>query len=155
MALSPTPRALLFDVFGTCVNWRKTIVGALCGQAHQSLNAATASLASRVRLRASEMTEEDWGRFAQEWRDCYKAFTQKLASDPALPWMSIDEHHHQSLQELLARWGLEGLWDDAQVRALSLAWHQLEPWQDSAAGVQLLSQRFGGSQVSRPAVTRR
>jgi 2-haloacid dehalogenase len=148
MALSPTPRALLFDVFGTCVNWRKSIVSALCDKAHESLNAATASLASQLRLRASAMTEEHWGQFAQEWRDSYKTFTKKLAADPSCTWMTVDEHHHKSLQELLAKWELQGLWDDREIRALSLAWHHLAPWDDSVLGVKLLNQLFGRS---RPA----
>ena len=143
MALSPTPRALLFDVFGTCVDWRKTVVSSLYDRAHKSLNSATASLASRVRLRASEMTEEHWGQFSQEWRNSYKAFTKQVAADPAAVWMSIDEHHHKSLKELITKWELEGLWDEAEIRALSLVWHHLVPWNDSVPGVQLLNQLFG------------
>lgn len=143
MALSPIPRALLFDVFGTCVDWRKSVVSALHDGAHKSLNAATASLASRVRLRASEMTEEHWGQFAQEWRNSYKNFTKKVAVDPAAVWMSIDDHHRKSLKELIVKWKLEGLWDEAEVRALSLVWHHLVPWEDSVPGVQLLNQLFG------------
>lgn len=148
MALSPTPRALLFDVFGTCVNWRKSIVSALCGKAHESLNAATASLASQLRLRASAMTEEDWGRFAQEWRDSYKIFTKKLATDHSSTWMTVDDHHLKSLKELIAKWELQGLWEEHEIRALSLCWHHLVPWDDSVLGVQLLNQLFGRS---RPA----
>lgn len=143
MTLSPTPRAFFFDVFGTCVNWRKSIVGALCDEAHKSLNAATASLASRLRLRASAMTEDDWAGFAQEWRDSYKAFTKHMAANPTAPWMSIDDHHHKSLKELITKWDLDGLWDDVEIRALSLAWHRLEPWEDSVLGVQLLNQLSG------------
>ncbi|RAR10026.1 haloacid dehalogenase [Stemphylium lycopersici] len=125
MALSPIPRALLFDVFGTCVDWP-----------------------SRVRLRASEMTEEHWGQFAQEWRNSYKNFTKKVAVDPAAVWMSIDDHHRKSLKELIAKWKLEGLWDEAEVRALSLVWHHLVPWEDSVPGVQLLNQLFATCTLS-------
>ncbi|KAJ5061768.1 HAD-like domain-containing protein [Bipolaris maydis] len=148
MALSPTPRALLFDVFGTCVNWRKSIVSALCGKAHESLNAATASLASQLRLRASAMTEEDWGRFAQEWRDSYKIFTKKLATDHSSTWMTVDDHHLKSLKELIAKWELQGLWEEHEIRALSLCWHHLVPWDDSVLGVQLLNQLFATCTLS-------
>ncbi|EUC29362.1 hypothetical protein COCCADRAFT_29558 [Bipolaris zeicola 26-R-13] len=148
MALSPTPRALLFDVFGTCVNWRKSVVSALCDKAHESLNAATASLASQLRLRASAMTEEDWGRFAQEWRDSYKVFTQKLAADHSSTWMTVDDHHLKSLKELIAKWELQGLWDEHEIRALSLCWHHLVPWDDSVLGVQLLNQLFATCTLS-------
>jgi 2-haloacid dehalogenase len=140
MALSTPPRALLFDVFGTCVDWRTTVTQALDAASHAALNSATASLASRVRLRASDMTIAHWGQFAQEWRNGYKSFTQSLAADPDLAWKTIDEHHLESLKELLAKWGLEGLWTDEEIHSLSLVWHRLDPWTDSSPGIGFLNQ---------------
>ncbi|KAF2631850.1 haloacid dehalogenase [Macroventuria anomochaeta] len=142
MALSPTPRALFFDVFGTCVNWRSTVVGELEAQAHAALNSAAASLASRVRLTASDMTTQHWGEFARQWRDGYRKFTRALATDPSVPWKSVDEHHLESLKELVVKWQINGLWDDEQLRAISLIWHRLEPWADSAMGVSMLNRLF-------------
>lgn len=142
MALSTPPRALLFDVFGTCVDWRTTVTQALDAQSHAALNAATASLASRVRLKASDMTIAHWGEFAQQWRESYMHFTQKLAADPSVPWKTVDEHHLDSLRELLGKWELDGLWTDDEVRALSLVWHRLDPWPDSSPGIALLNQLF-------------
>jgi 2-haloacid dehalogenase len=142
MALSTPPRALFFDVFGTCVDWRTTVTHALNAQSHAALNSATASLASRVRLKASDMTLAHWGEFAQQWRNGYKTFTRKLAADPTVPWKSVDEHHLESLKDLLVQWEISGLWTDEEVRALSLVWHQLEPWSDSVQGIALLNQLF-------------
>lgn len=142
MALSPPPRALFFDVFGTCVNWRTTVVGELEAQAHAALNSATASLASRVRLTASDMTGQHWGRFAQQWRDSYKEFTRSLATDTSIPWKSVDEHHLEALKTLVVEWQINGLWDDEQLRTISLIWHRLEPWTDSALGVTMLNRLF-------------
>lgn len=144
MTLSPTPQALFFDVFGTCVDWRTTVVGALQIQAHASLNSATASLASSVRLRASEMTSVHWETFAQQWRRGYQKFTRGLAEDPSLPWVSVDEHHLSSLKTLMVDWKIEGLWTDEELRTLALIWHHLIPWDDAAAGVALLNKSFGG-----------
>lgn len=142
MALNPPPRALFFDVFGTCVDWRTTVVRELHAQSHAALNSATASLASAVRLRASEITIEHWGVFAQQWRNSYKQFTRHLAQDPSISWVSVDEHHLRSLQELMVEWQVEGLWDDEQLRQISLVWHRLEPWSDAAMGVALLNRLF-------------
>lgn len=142
MALTPTPRALFFDVFGTCVDWRTTVVRELHAQSHAALNSATASLASAVRLRASDMTIEHWGVFAQQWRDSYKQFTRQLAQDPTIAWVSVDEHHLEALRKLMTKWQIEGLWDDEQLRSISLVWHRLEPWTDSAMGVALLNRLF-------------
>lgn len=148
MALSAPPRALLFDVFGTCVDWRTTVTQALDAASHAALNSATASLASRVRLRASDMTPAHWGTFAQEWRNGYKAFTRSLAADPNLAWKTIDEHHYESLKSLLGKWELEGLWTDEEVQVLSLVWHRLDPWMDSSAGIALLNQLFWTATLS-------
>ncbi|KAF2819478.1 haloacid dehalogenase [Ophiobolus disseminans] len=144
MALSPPPQVLFFDVFGTCVNWRKSVVSALLAQSHAVLNSATASLASRVRIQASDMNDSDehWNTFAQQWRESYQRFTRKLADDPSLPWVSVDEHHLTSLKELVAAWQIEGLWDYEQLRELSLVWHRLEPWADSGVGITLLNKLF-------------
>jgi 2-haloacid dehalogenase len=142
MALKTTPRALFFDVFGTCVDWRTSVVRELDRQTHVSLNAATASLASALRMRVDDMTMQDWGTFAQQWRDSYKRFTRQLAQDPTIPWVSVDEHHLRSLRELVVEWKIDGLWTDEQLRELSLVWHHLDPWVDSALGVALLNRIF-------------
>lgn len=142
MALPHPPRALFFDVFGTCVDWRKTVTHALFDQAHASLNSATASLATSLRLRATDMTLEHWGTFAQQWRDTYKVFTRTIASDPNTTWKSVDQHHHDALKSLLVEWQLDGLWTEEEVLALSLIWHRLNPWADTAAGINALNNLF-------------
>jgi 2-haloacid dehalogenase len=91
-------------------------------------------------VRASNMTIEHWGEFAQQWRNTYKAFTRKLAADPTIPFVSVDEHHLRSLRGLLVQWELEGLWSEDEILSLSLTWHKLEPWADSASGIALLNQ---------------
>jgi len=88
------------------------------------------------------MTLDHWGELAQQWRDSYKAFTKKLAADSSLPWKTVDEHNLESLLDILAEWKLEGFWLDEEIRALSLVWHQLEPWPDSSIGIQALNQLF-------------
>ncbi|KAB2568911.1 HAD-superfamily hydrolase subfamily IA variant 2 [Lasiodiplodia theobromae] len=159
-------RALLFDVFGTCVDWRSTVTTALYDQARTTLNDPTASLATTVRLRATDLTWDDWARFAQEWRNEYKTFVrgaakaleeaEKLAgggeAQPAEKFKSVDQHHLDSLQQLLARWQLDGLWTPAQVQRLSLVWHRLAPWPDSPAGIEALNEKkthAGGTSSSK------
>lgn len=88
------------------------------------------------------MTIDHWGLFAQQWRDAYKKFTRVLAEDPSVPWISVDEHHLTSLKELMVDWKIEGLWTDEELRGLSLIWHHLGPWEDSALGVSLLNHLF-------------
>ncbi|KAL1643426.1 hypothetical protein SLS61_009261 [Didymella pomorum] len=88
------------------------------------------------------MTLERWGEFAQQWRNGYKKFTKQLASDASVPWKSVDEHHFESLKQLLEDWKLSDLWDEGQLRAISLIWHRLDPWTDSALGMSMLNRLF-------------
>lgn len=126
---------------------------ALYAQAHASLNSATASLATSVRMKASDMTIQDWGHFAQQWRDSYKTFTSSLAADPAIPWKSVDQHHLESLEKLLVEWNLDGLWTSEEIKALSLIWHQLKPWPDSAQGITALNKLFSTAMLSNGNLT--
>ena len=94
------------------------------------------------------MTDEHWGKFAQQWRNSYKIFTKQLAADPSIPWKSVDDHHLSALKQLITEWELDGLWNDEEILALNLVWHQLVPWEDSAAGVELLNKRFATAMLS-------
>lgn len=91
---------------------------------------------------------EQWGSFAQAWRDGYGQYTKSRAADSSLPVQTIDEHHLDSLKELLASWKIEGLWDAAQVNSVSLIWHKLVPWSDTQAGLRALSSRYSTCTLS-------
>lgn len=93
-------------------------------------------------MTASEMTVKEWGSFAQDWRNTYKVFTKALAADPNTKWKSVDDHHFDALNDLIQKYGLEGLWTPEEIRELSLIWHRLDPWSDSAAGVEKLNNAF-------------
>jgi 2-haloacid dehalogenase len=82
------------------------------------------------------MTVADWGRFAQEWRDTYKVFTKSRANNSTLPMKTVDQHHFDALQELLASWKLEDLWSAEELLDISLIWHRLDPWVDSGKGIE-------------------
>ena len=136
--LSNPPRALLFDVFGTCVNWRKTVTETLIEWKRKAIKEAPTSLASN---HASSLTDEDWGRFAQEWRNSYMAYTRGIASGaiPATDYKTIDQHHYESLLTLLHDWDLVGLWSLDVIKTISLIWHRLEPWDDAVQGLRELN----------------
>jgi 2-haloacid dehalogenase len=116
------PRALAFDVFGTVVDWRSSIIGELemFGERH--------GLA------------EDWAAFADDWRAGYPAAMDRVRSGE-LPWLKIDALHRLILDGLLDRAGLDAM-PDADVDQLNLAWHRLDPWPDSVDGLARLKQRF-------------
>jgi 2-haloacid dehalogenase len=135
-------KALFFDVFGTCVDWRSTVTNALVTTSKAVLNSNTTVLGTSVRNRANDLTEKDWGNLAQQWRNTYKAFVSALARDPTIQWKSVDQHHYDALIDLTREWEIEGLWTTEQVQELTLIWHKLDPWADSVRGMELLNNRF-------------
>jgi 2-haloacid dehalogenase len=145
MTLNPPPAALFFDVFGTCVDWRSTVTNALVEASRSTL--ASSSLSPDTRSVASGMGEEDWGRLAQEWRNTYKTFVTALSRSGA-EWKTVDQHHFDSLVILMREWQLEGLWSESELKSLSLVWHRLDPWSDSAGGMNRLNRRFQTATLS-------
>ncbi|KAF2742728.1 haloacid dehalogenase [Sporormia fimetaria CBS 119925] len=133
------PKALFFDVFGTCVDWRTTVTDTLDNSARAALSSQHKQLDPALRERVSSWSKDNWASFAQEWRNSYKKFVYSLATDPTLPWKTVDEHHLEALNHLLAAHKLEGLWNSDELRDLNLVWHRLAPWSDTAAGLKALN----------------
>ena len=115
-------QALTFDVFGTVVDWRSSIV-----------REAKAIMAPKgVAL--------DWAAFADGWRAKYVPAMAKV-SDGGRPFVILDVLHRENLVELLKETGVEGL-SEAEIDALNLAWHRLDPWPDVREGLARLKRRF-------------
>jgi 2-haloacid dehalogenase len=116
------PRALAFDVFGTVVDWRTSIIGELemFGENH--------GLA------------EDWATFADDWRAGYPAAMDRVRTGE-LPWLKIDALHRLILDELLDRAGIDAV-PEEDIDELNRAWHRLDPWPDSVGGLTRLKERF-------------
>ena len=108
--------ALIFDVFGTVVNWRDSII------------AEVAKAAADHR-----MPEGDWGRFADEWRAWYGKSTRELSSGDG-PWRLVDEIHREKLDVLLDEYGLSDMMSEESKQHLNRAWHRLDGWPDSPSG---------------------
>ena len=115
--------------------------------AKTSSSSRSADLSPQIRGRLSQLTDQDWAQFAQEWRQKYGAFTKGFVPGET-EWRDIDTHHYLSLIDLLKEWQLEGLYSEDEVRELSLVWHYLEPWKDSSAGIHKLGTKFITSTLS-------
>lgn len=113
------PRALAFDVFGTVVDWRSSIIAEL------------QSFGNRHGL------QRDWASFADAWRAGYAPAMDRVRRGE-LPWTRIDDLHREILIDLL-----DGVRvDEAEIDDLNQAWHRLTPWPDSVPGLHRLKQRF-------------
>ncbi len=115
-------KALAFDIFGTVVDWRTSIIRE--GQLLQQ----------RLALPA-----QDWAAFADDWRAGYAPAMHEVRSG-ALPWTDIDGLHRRILGRLLAARGLE--LNDGDAADFNRVWHRLIPWPDSVAGLYRLKQRY-------------
>ncbi|KAJ3551309.1 hypothetical protein NPX13_g11392 [Xylaria arbuscula] len=135
-------KALTFDVFGTVVDWRSTVHGELIRRARDKIaSSAFEKLPESLQSHLKDISDEDWGTFAQEWRNSYGKFTWSFVPGKT-EWKDIDTHHYDSLKELLQKWGVAGVYTEEETRSLSLTWHYLRPWDDSAAGIQKLGTRY-------------
>lgn len=124
------------------VDWRSSVTDELVSLATKKAASSPASAAALGRL-----SEGDWGVFAQEWRDTYKVFTKSFV--PGItPWKDIDTHHLDALRELLRSKQLDHVYSEEEIIHLSLVWHRLRPWQDSAPGISKLGGRYITSTLS-------
>jgi 2-haloacid dehalogenase len=115
-------KALTFDVFGTVVDWRSSII------------------AEGRRLGRRKKLAVDWPAFADAWRAGYRPAMDRVRHGE-LPWTNIDGLHRRILDELLERFTIAGL-DEAEKAELNRAWHRLAPWKDSVPGLKRLKQRY-------------
>jgi 2-haloacid dehalogenase len=115
-------KALTFDVFGTVVDWRSSLI-----REGQALG------------RARGLTV-DWTQFADAWRGLYQPMLERVRSG-SLPWTKLDDLHRMALDRLLAEFRITGL-AEGEIDHLNRAWHRLDPWPDAVAGLTRLKRRF-------------
>jgi 2-haloacid dehalogenase len=135
----PGTKALLTDVFGTVVDWRGSVTTHLQQSCAETLSPGrAASLSSETRKAASDF---DWPAFAQAWRVSYFRFCHSYTPVPAGSpgFKSVDQHFRDSLEALLKEKGLGELWSSEELDDISMIWHKLAPWPDSAPGLKKLN----------------
>jgi 2-haloacid dehalogenase len=117
-----SPKALAFDVFGTVVDWRSSIIREL------------QEFGRRYGL------QQDWPSFADKWRAGYAPAMDRVRRGD-LPWTRIDDLHRMILEELLGAAGVTSICVE-DVDELNRAWHRLDPWPDSVQGLTRLKEKF-------------
>ena len=118
---APPVEALCFDVFGTVVDWRGSIIDE--GRA----------LGRRLGV------ERDWAALADAWRGLYQPSMERVRAGQ-IPWKPLDELHLESLDHVLARFDLELPPDDRLE--LNRAWHRLRPWPEVVPALEALADRY-------------
>jgi 2-haloacid dehalogenase len=115
-------RALLFDVFGTLVDWRTSIATQL------------------AKFGAERGIACDWLAFVDAWRGEYLPSMAGVRSG-SRPWANLDTLHGESFDRLLERFGLPEI-SAADRRWAVRRWHALEPWPDVPAALERLHGRY-------------
>jgi 2-haloacid dehalogenase len=117
-------KALLFDVFGTVVDWRTGVTREL----YPFLN----RFAPQV----------DAAEFADAWRRQYSPAMEEIRSGRR-PFVPLDVLHRENLKKVLSDYGVDSSSISAQeIEDLNFSWHRLDPWPDSVAGLLRLKRRF-------------
>jgi 2-haloacid dehalogenase len=115
-------RAIVFDVFGTVVDWRS------------SIEREVDALARRSGFKV------DAARFADAWRGEYRPHMD-LVRRGELPWTRLDDLHRMMLDKVLAEFRIAAL-KESDVDDLNRAWHRLQPWPDAVPGLKRLKKKF-------------
>ena len=117
-------RAVLFDVFGTVVDWRSGVAAAV------------------RRFAAGQGLELDAGVFADAWRARYGPAMRRVSAGER-PFAPLDVLHRENLDGVLKDLGLDpGRFGPAALDELNRAWHFLPPWPDSVPGITALKRDY-------------
>jgi 2-haloacid dehalogenase len=121
----PSVKALTFDVFGSVVDTRGSLIEELTAYGD------------------SKHMDKDWGAFADGWVSGYALEVSRILQ--GAPWISVDEINRRNLEKLLVKHNIQGLTEVDKVH-LNEAWYRLKPWPDAVAGLHML--RKGGLRVA-------
>jgi 2-haloacid dehalogenase len=121
-------KALAFDVFGTVVDWR----GSIIREGNQ--------------WNYAKGLQVDWGKFADRWRAGYVPSMDRVRQG-TLPWMKLDQLHRLTLDDLLVEFKITGL-SEPEKDHLNLVWHRLTPWPDAVDGLARLKKQYVISTLS-------
>lgn len=115
-------KALLFDVFGTVVDWRGSITREM------------------ERFGKANHIDQNWEQFVLDWRALYQPAMEAIrAGDRG--YVKLDQLHRENLEQLLHEYDL-GTLDEAKLEHINQAWHRLQPWADSLPGMNRLKKRY-------------
>jgi len=116
------PKALLFDIFGTIVDWRTSLIEELTG------------------FGSERGISVDWSGLVDEWRGAYAPSMERVRKGE-LPWTKLDDLHRATLDRLVVKYGIAGLSED-DMRRINRGWHRLRPWPDAVSGLVRLKRLF-------------
>lgn len=116
--------ALVFDMFGTVVDWRKSVAADITG------------------FLAQWLPDTDPHDFAEAWRAEYQPSMEQVRNG-SRHFVRLDVLHRENLESVLDRLGVpSGTVPSPDLAEANLAWHRLDPWPDRVPGLARLRRRF-------------
>jgi 2-haloacid dehalogenase len=115
-------RAIVFDTFGTIVDWRASLINAL------------------EEFGRKREVERAWADLVDRWRAAYQPNLDRVRTGE-LKWTILDELHYFALVQLLPEFGLTSL-RESDLRFLTNCWHRLAPWPDAVDGLHRLRKKY-------------
>ena len=116
-------KALVFDVFGTVVDWRSSLI------------------VDFTNGRETRGIKADWTALVDGWRAVYAAWMDAVRKDLQNGYVILDSLHRQSLETLVAQLSIRGA-DHSDLHYLTMGWHRLHAWPDSVAGLARLKTKY-------------
>ena len=115
-------KALVFDTFGTVVNWRASVI------------------AEGVAWGRAKSLDVDWAQFADDWRLGYGPAMDRVRKGE-IPWTRLDDLHRMILEDLLNKYKIRGLTEEEKIN-WTYVWRRLKPWPDSVEGLTRLKKKY-------------
>ena len=122
-------KALVFDVFGTVVDWRTSLITEFMWWGK------------------GRGITADWTALVDAWRGMYMASMDDVRKHPERGYVILDDLQRRSLEKLVEKFAIKGL-TDTDLDYLTRGWHRLHPWPDSVAGLRRLKTKFVISPLS-------
>lgn len=116
-------KALVFDVFGTVVDWRSSLIADLS------------------QWGGANGVSADWTQLVDAWRQAYMPAMDVVRHHPELGFKKLDTLHRKSLENLVQKFRISGLTAD-DLHHFTLGWHRLHPWPDSVGGLTRLKTKY-------------
>jgi 2-haloacid dehalogenase len=115
-------KAILFDTFGTVVDWRTSLITELTA------------------FGTARGLSADWTGLVDAWRANYAPSMDRVRRGEQ-PWTKLDDLHRTTLEKLVIDFNIHGL-TDADLDHLNRGWHRLTPWPDAIPGLTRLKTRY-------------
>jgi 2-haloacid dehalogenase len=115
-------QALLFDTYGTVVDWRDSV------------------LAQLIEFGAARGLDVDWAAFLADWKAGYRPGMDRV-NRGEWPWITVEGIYRRRLEKLCPSYELAGL-GDTDLTRLTQVWWRLHPWPDAVPGLRRLRARY-------------